>query len=100
MSTQAAKPNQSPSKSDAKEELRDQAHTVADDLRELGSIGKRAAEETAEAARDRAREVKDDTVAKVGDFEDQLVQYVREQPLKSVLIAAGAGAIASMWLRR
>ena len=97
MSTQS---QHTSSSSSTREDLREQAQTLAGDVREFGAIGKRAAEETAEAAMQRAREAKEDAVTKAHDLEDQVVTYIRQQPLKSVLIAAGVGAIASMWLRR
>ena len=99
MSKHADSSNRS-SSSSVKEDLRDHAHTLVGDVREFGSISKRAAEDTAEAAMHRARAVKEDASSKAHDVEDQIVKYIREQPLKSILVAAGVGAIASMWLRR
>ncbi|QDV09094.1 hypothetical protein Poly30_46510 [Planctomycetes bacterium Poly30] len=97
MSAQTATSSNS---SSAKDDLRDQAQTIAGDVKELGSISKRAAEEAAEAAKQRARAAKEDAVNRAHEVEDELVRYIREQPVKSVLIAAGVGALASMWLRR
>ena len=84
----------------AKSELKDQARTIVDDVRELGAIGSAAAQEGVDAATQRLRQAKGDAVDRVQNYEEELIQYVRAQPLKSVLIAAGVGALASMWLRR
>ncbi len=70
----------------AKEQLRDQASAVTEDLRKLGRI-------TREAAKDIAGEYLDEGKHKFEELEDRAVTYIREKPLQSVLIAAGAGLL-------
>lgn len=41
---------------------------------------------------DRARQVKDDLRVKVGDAGDRTVAYIKDEPVKSVMIAALTGA--------
>lgn len=80
--------------------VRDQTQNVASELKDLGGMSKLAAEEALVATAAKTREAKDQAVAKAGEFEDQVVAYIREQPVKAILIAAGVGAVASMWMRR
>lgn len=70
----------------AREQLREQASAVKEDLRKLGRI-------TREAAKDVAGEYADEGKKKYEDLEDRAVTYIREKPLQSVLIAAGAGLL-------
>jgi ElaB/YqjD/DUF883 family membrane-anchored ribosome-binding protein len=72
-----------------KEKLRSQTETVRDDLRELGKITKDVATEQIEVAR---KEVK--------QMEDHLLAYVREKPVKSLLIAGGVGLVLGVLLAR
>jgi ElaB/YqjD/DUF883 family membrane-anchored ribosome-binding protein len=75
---------------DKVEEFRAQKEVVREDLRELGQIGRQLAHEKVEGVRKAAR-----------DFEGRLADHVREQPLKSLLIAAGVGAVLGvLWSRR
>jgi ElaB/YqjD/DUF883 family membrane-anchored ribosome-binding protein len=70
----------------AREQLREQAATVADDLRKLGRISQ-------EAAKDVASEYLDAGKHKLDEVEDRVVSYIRAKPVKSVLIATGAGLL-------
>ena len=73
----------------AAERLRTQSETVREDLRELGRITKDVAQEKLEVARKEVRE-----------YEDQLLRYVREKPVKSILIAGGVGLALGILLSR
>lgn len=73
----------------SKDALRDQAQQVKEDVREMGRLAKQAATDQVERARDRGLEL-----------EDQVLDYVRAQPLKSVLIAAGVGVVLGFVWRR
>ena len=73
----------------AKAKLRSQTETVREDLRELGKITKDVANEQIEVAR---KEVK--------QMEDHLLAYVREKPVKSILIAGGVGLVLGVLLAR
>ena len=75
---------------DKVEQFRAQSAVVRDDLRELGELSREVAQEKIEGVRRAAR-----------DFEGRVVDYVREQPMKSLLIAAGIGAVLGLlWSRR
>jgi ElaB/YqjD/DUF883 family membrane-anchored ribosome-binding protein len=64
-------------------ELRKHARVVRKDLHELGSLSRKAAK------------------AKVQQFGENVSGYVRENPMKSVLIATATGAIlGAVWSRR
>jgi ElaB/YqjD/DUF883 family membrane-anchored ribosome-binding protein len=73
----------------ARQRLRSQTETVREDLRELGKITKDVAGEQIEVAR---KEVK--------EMEDHLLSYVREKPVKSLLIAGGVGLVLGVLLVR
>ncbi len=78
-----------------------QAKEVSNDLKEIGGIVRDAAQEKLGQARENATEYlqqgRDTVHGVVGTFE----QYVREQPVKSVLIAAGIGLLfGRFWMRR
>ena len=78
-----------------------QARTVTRDHQRLGStVGDTAQEKVKQlraGASDRAREGRDN----VQQVERSFAQYVREQPLKSILIAAGVGLVLGrFWMRR
>jgi ElaB/YqjD/DUF883 family membrane-anchored ribosome-binding protein len=78
-----------------------QAKTVTRDLQKLGRTVRETAQEKVEQLRagaaDSAREGRD----KVQQVERGFAQYVREQPLKSILIAAGVGLVLGrFWMRR
>ena len=78
-----------------------QARPVTRHHQTLGSTVRDTAQETVERLRagaaDSAREGRD----KAQQVERSLAQYVREQPLKSILIAAGVGLVLGrFWMRR
>ena len=78
-----------------------QANEVSDDLKEMGAIVRDAAQEKLEHVRENANEYyqqrRDQVQSTLCTFE----QYVRERPVKSVLIAAGIGLLfGRFWMRR
>ena len=77
------------------------ARTVSRDQQELGATVCDTAQEKVEhlraGAADGAREGRDNGE----QVERGFAQYVREQPLKSILIAAGVGLVLGrFWMRR
>jgi ElaB/YqjD/DUF883 family membrane-anchored ribosome-binding protein len=84
----------------ATDQLRSQAETVREDLGELGRLAKGAAREKLGEARDVATDYYGQGRKKAEEIETQLVDYVRTKPLKSVLIAAGVGALLGILISR
>ena len=68
-------------------------HKATDDL---GST----AGATAEEYRDRGKEVLDDALHRVRNFQDDSKQYVRENPTKAVFTALGVGFVLGLIFRR
>lgn len=96
----ATRPETSSSSSSPVERLRDQAGTIAEDVRELGTIAREGAQETLEEARARAGKIYEDQRRELKAKEERLVEMVREKPVQSLLISAGAGLVLGMFLRR
>lgn len=84
----------------ATQELRDQAKAVRKDIADLGRTAKTVAKEKMVEGRRHAGEYLEQGKQKVIELEDQFEGYVRKQPLKSVLIAAGAGALIGFLIGR
>ena len=74
-------------------DLRQHAHDLVDDVQGLSEAAKRL-------AREKVREVREGGIDRVEAYEDEIVAYVRAHPLRSILIAAAAGAVLSSLLRR
>ncbi len=85
---------------DSTDELRQHVKTVREDLGQLGRAAKNVAQEKLGEARRYADEHLDQGKQKASEIEDQLEEYIRNQPLKSILIAAGAGALIGYLLGR
>jgi ElaB/YqjD/DUF883 family membrane-anchored ribosome-binding protein len=96
----ASNPIQPHAPASNKDKLREQAETIRDDVRELGGIARDAAKEKLDSARRATSEFYEDKKEKVSEYEDQLISYVREKPIKSVLIAAGVGAFLGLVVLR
>lgn len=80
--------------------LREQAETIREDVRELGGIARDVAREKLDGARRASSEFYEEGKEKVAEYEDQLIGYVRQKPVRSVLIAAGVGALLGMIVLR
>ena len=89
MEAKVESPGSGSSDATARQKLRSQTETVKEDLRELGKITKDVAGEQIEVAR---KEVK--------EMEDHLLAYVRDKPVKSLLIAGGVGLVLGVLLAR
>lgn len=92
----------------ARDRLYEQARGVTHDIQEMGGLASAAAQEQLGHMGDAASACYGQGRDKVRGVERSVEQYVREQPLTSVLIAAGVGAIAGsmgvlcgrLWMRR
>lgn len=60
----------------------------------------RRVDEDKEVAHDKLGGARQKTAEKASEFEDQIVDYIRQKPLKSVLVAAGAGLLLGFLLSR
>jgi len=101
MATKTPSEDQTPEPSGTTSQLRDQTDTVREDIRKLGRIAKDAAQEKVDEARQAATDYYGQGRERAGEMEDQLVEYIREKPIKSMLIAAGIGAFFGFfWSRR
>lgn len=69
-------------------------------VREIGSLLKETVEQKIADIKDGAVTLGRSGADRATEFRDDLESYVKKQPMKSILIAAGAGALLSMLLRR
>ena len=94
----AARP---PSERRAHGRLGRKARTVTQDLQELGGMAREMAQEKVAQLRASASEYCAEGQDKVQQVERGFEQFVRQQPLKSILIAAGVGMLLGvLWMRR
>ena len=77
----------------------EQTGRVAADVRELGSIALSNAGDALTSVKERGNELLEKGKERYEDAKDGLGTYVGENPLKSVLIAAGVGALIGYLLR-
>ena len=78
-----------------------QAKEVGKDLHEMGGTAVEALQEKFGELRDTASEYYEQGKDKFSEVERSIVNFIKEQPLKSVLIAAGAGwLLGRFWMRR
>jgi ElaB/YqjD/DUF883 family membrane-anchored ribosome-binding protein len=81
-------------------QLRESAAQVQQNLRDMGGQVKDAAEEKFNELRDQAAEYYQEGRQRARAWEQSLEHYVQERPLKSLLIAAGVGAVLGFLWRR
>jgi ElaB/YqjD/DUF883 family membrane-anchored ribosome-binding protein len=81
--------------------LRKQATAVSKDLQAMGGTARDAAQEKLGQLRDNASEYFEQGRDKAHQVERTLAQFILDQPLKSILIAAGVGLLLGrFWMRR
>ena len=73
-------------------QLKEKASELVADVKELGSLARSAACERIEGTCEHSREA-------VQEVEKKLVQYVTQRPLRSLMLACGAGLLVG-WLWR
>ena len=77
------------------------ARTVTQDLQELGGMAREMAQEKVAQLRASASEYCEEGRDKVQQVERGFEQFVRQQPLKSILIATGVGILlGGFWMMR
>ena len=80
----------------AAEQLRNKATEVSQNIREMGD----AAREKYDQLRSSATDYYEQGRARAQEWEQGLEEYVREKPMKSLLIAAGVGMLLGVLWRR
>ena len=75
--------------------------TVTQDIQELGGMAREMAQEKVAQVRASASEYCEEGRDKVQQVERSVERFIRQQPLRSVLIAAGVGMLlGGLWMRR
>ncbi|HEV8604173.1 MAG TPA: hypothetical protein VGQ99_02330 [Tepidisphaeraceae bacterium] len=99
--------NQGGSQAGAIGQIKDKAQEAKEKLREMGSAAseqvnqlKESANEYYQQGREKAQEYYEQGRQKAMEMEQNLEAYVREQPLKAVMIAAGVGLLLGILWRR
>lgn len=80
--------------------LGEQTSKVAEDVRELGHIALSGAGDAIQTVKERGSEMLEKGKAKAESAREGFEGYVAENPFKTVLIAAGIGALIGYSLRR
>ncbi len=81
-------------------QFREQANTLGKDVQELGRITRNIAQDTMDMVRDNAGEYYNQGMDKAKSMEQNLEGRIRENPLQSLLIAAGVGVVLGWLFRR
>jgi ElaB/YqjD/DUF883 family membrane-anchored ribosome-binding protein len=85
----------------ASERFAEQASAVAKDIQGMGALAKDVAHEKLEEFQENASAVYEQGRHKVRGASRTLERFIAEQPLTSVLIAAGAGLLLGrFWMRK
>ena len=82
------------------EQLREKAGALREDLRDIGSLAPDAAREKFRAIKADAKECMEQSRERVADAKEGVEEFIRERPLQSVMIAAGAGVLIGLLLSR
>jgi ElaB/YqjD/DUF883 family membrane-anchored ribosome-binding protein len=85
----------------ASERFSEQASAVSKDIQGMGDVAKDVAQEKLEEFQENASAVYEQGRGKVREATRTLERFIAEQPLTSVLIAAGVGLfLGRFWMRR
>lgn len=82
------------------EQLKQSAQQVGQDLKNLGTQARDAAGQAYGQVRDQAGEYYEQGKQKITEYQGELESYIREQPVKSLLIAAGVGLVLGILWKR
>jgi ElaB/YqjD/DUF883 family membrane-anchored ribosome-binding protein len=80
--------------------VEEEGPTIAEGLQTTTNAVKRLASESVDAVRDTANEFLEQGKAKVHEIGDNVESRVRDEPVKSVLIAAGIGFVVGLFFWR
>ncbi|HMQ21108.1 MAG TPA: hypothetical protein PKE00_01380 [Planctomycetota bacterium] len=81
-------------------DLQQQVRILGDDLKELSRATKDALQERAVAAKDAGVAALEKGKDTIEQYREKVESATREQPIKSVLVAAGVGAVLGILLAR
>lgn len=84
----------------ATDQLRETAAQVQKNVRDAGTQVRDAAQEKFNDLRDQASQYYEQGRESAKEWEHNLEQYVQDQPVKSLLIAAGVGLLLGFFWRR
>jgi ElaB/YqjD/DUF883 family membrane-anchored ribosome-binding protein len=91
----------SPTHQPATDRLREQAREVTQELQEMGNTASDAIRENLEKLQDEASECYEQGRDRAYQAEHTFEQFIKDHPLKSILIAAGVGVLLGrFWIRR
>lgn len=89
-----------PAEGGTAENIRNKAKEVGEQLRDMGQQAREKAQAQYERLREHASEYYESGRRHAQEWEQSLESYVREQPIKSLLIAAGIGVVlGALWKR-
>ena len=80
--------------------MRDQTERVLSETRELGSVAAAVASDQLDAAKEKGRRILTRTKDESQRYADSVESYVVENPMRSLLVAAGVGAALVLLLKR
>ena len=81
-------------------EIKEAATQVGQNIRDLGGQAREAATQRYSELRDQATQYYNDGRQRATEWEQGVERYIQEQPLKAVLMAAGAGLLLGMIWKR
>lgn len=82
-------------------EFHKKASDLGHDVKDLGGIGGKLAADTAHIAEERLSEYYEEGMKKAKHLEGKLETEIRENPIRSMMIAAGIGLVlGAIWRRR
>jgi|GEM_PF-3615820 ElaB/YqjD/DUF883 family membrane-anchored ribosome-binding protein len=89
-----------PSTASAPENITDKAYRLKDQVGNTASLAKDVAAQGITAIRDKASALCQATTGKVVGLKDSAVDLVRDNPLATVLVSVGVGALVGLLLAR
>lgn len=83
-----------------KQALQDQARVIGDDVKELGHLAKDAASEAVAHGKQAGAEMLSTARERASEYEESVVRYMRQNPVRSLAYAAGIGLAVGLIVRR
>jgi ElaB/YqjD/DUF883 family membrane-anchored ribosome-binding protein len=80
--------------------MQDQARVIGDDVKELGHMAKDAASEAVAHGKQAGAEMFSNAKERASEYEESVVRYMRQNPVRSLAYAAGIGLALGLIVRR